>query len=113
MHHHCSKCVHPATADGGIRACASIHAEAGLRKFFLTTTIMWGILIGLEEMNHMIAYRRGSHSLAGAASLKYRMPAVGGTFSNHLDIAQWKEQQPDKLCGSCSNPDIRLRSKRN
>lgn len=54
----------------------------------------------------MIAYSRGSTSLAGAASLKSRMPAVRGAFCNHLDIAQWIEQQPDKLSVTGSTPVI-------
>ena len=36
----------------------------------------------------MIAYSRGSQYLAGAASLKYGVPAVIGAFGIHLDIAQ-------------------------
>lgn len=56
----------------------------------------------------MIAYSRGSNSLAGAASLKHRMPATIGTFRTHLDIAQWLEQQPDKLSVAGSTPVIRL-----
>ena len=38
----------------------------------------------------MIANSRGSQRLAGAASLRYRMPAVNGTFRLNLDIAQWQ-----------------------
>jgi hypothetical protein len=37
----------------------------------------------------MIAYSRGSQSLAGTASVRHRMPAVVGTFCT-LDIAQWQ-----------------------
>jgi hypothetical protein len=59
----------------------------------------------------MIAYSRGSQSLAGAASLKYRMPAVGRTFCTHLDIAHWLEQQPVKLWAAGSNPAIQPNSK--
>ncbi len=55
----------------------------------------------------MIAYSRGSKRLAGAAPLEYRMPAIGG-LCTHLDIAQWKEQQPDKLWAAGSIPAIRL-----
>ena len=47
----------------------------------------------------MIAYSRGSQSLAGAASLKHRMPAVIGTFRIQPDIAQWVEQQPVTAVG--------------
>ena len=54
----------------------------------------------------MIAYSRGSTRLAGAASLRNRMPALNGTFRSHLDIAQWSEQQPDKLSVAGSNPVI-------
>ena len=53
----------------------------------------------------MIAYRRGSKRLAGAASLKHRMPAVGDCFPL-LDIAQWVEQQPDKLWAAGSTPAL-------
>jgi hypothetical protein len=35
------------------------------------------------------------------------MPATLGAF-RHLDIAQWVEQQPDKLSVAGSNPVIRL-----
>ena len=38
----------------------------------------------------MIAYSRGSNRLAGAASLKNRMPVMIGTFRIHLDIAHWQ-----------------------
>ena len=54
----------------------------------------------------MIAYSRGSKRLAGAASLRNRMPAVSGAFCTHLDIAQWIEQQPDKLSVAGSTPVI-------
>jgi hypothetical protein len=48
----------------------------------------------------MIAYSRGSRPLAGAASLKHRMPAMI-SFGTHF--GQWLRQQPVKLPGS--NPD--------
>jgi hypothetical protein len=48
----------------------------------------------------MIAYSRGSQRLAGAASLKYGVPAIVGAFSCHLDIAHWLEQQPSEAVGS-------------
>ena len=51
----------------------------------------------------MIAYSRGSQSLAGTASLRNRVPAVMGTFTIHLDIAQW---QSNSLI-SC-RPRVRL-----
>ena len=35
----------------------------------------------------MIAYSRGSERLAGAASLKYGVPAIVGAFSFTVDIA--------------------------
>lgn len=54
----------------------------------------------------MIAYGRGSRCLAGAASLKYRVPAMTGSFRIHLDIAQWLEQQPDTLWVAGSNPVV-------
>ncbi len=41
----------------------------------------------------MIAYSRGSQTLAGAASLKNRMPATVGTFSIHSDVAQWQSNR--------------------
>ena len=52
----------------------------------------------------MIAKGRGSTCLAGAASLKYRVPVVG--CSHRLDIAQWTEQQPFKLWVAGSIPVI-------
>ena len=51
----------------------------------------------------MIANSRGFQSLAGAASLKYRMPAIVDTFPL-LDVAQMVEQQPGKLSVAGSNP---------
>ncbi len=54
----------------------------------------------------MIAYSRGSQSLAGAASLKNRMPAMVGTFRIHSDIAQLAEQQTDNLWAAGSTPVI-------
>jgi hypothetical protein len=53
----------------------------------------------------MIAYSRGSNSLAGAASLKNRMPAIVGAFI-HPDIAHWTEQQTDNLRAAGSIPAI-------
>jgi hypothetical protein len=38
----------------------------------------------------MIAYSRGSQRLAGAASLKHRMPAMVGALRIQSDIAQWQ-----------------------
>ena len=55
----------------------------------------------------MLAYSRGSNCLAGAAPLEHRVPATVGSFRSHLDIAQWVEQQPRKLCVAGSNPAIR------
>ena len=56
----------------------------------------------------MIAYSRGwlntNERLAGTASLRNRMPAIIGAFGDHLDIAQWVEQQPHKLSVVGSNP---------
>ena len=54
----------------------------------------------------MIAYSRGSNRLAGAASLKNRMPAIVGTFRVHPDIAQRVEQQTDNLRAAGSIPAI-------
>lgn len=53
----------------------------------------------------MIANSRGSQSLAGAASLKYRMPAVVDSFPL-LDVAQMAEQQPDTLSVAGSTPAL-------
>ena len=53
----------------------------------------------------MIAYSRGSQCLAGAASLRNRMPAMIRAFTHLTEIAQWIEQQPISCrCGfnSCS-----------
>ena len=55
----------------------------------------------------MIAYSRGSQSLAGAASLKYRMAAIGDRFPLP-DIAQKVEQQPEKLSVAGSNPALQM-----
>jgi hypothetical protein len=54
----------------------------------------------------MIAYSRGSNRLAGAASLKNRMPAIVGTFRIHPDIAHWTEQQTHNLRAAGSIPAI-------
>jgi hypothetical protein len=72
----------------------------------LTTTLEWIILIKLEVNKPMIAYSRGSQSLAGAASLKNRMPAMVGAFRIHPDIAQLAEQQIDNLWAAGSTPVI-------
>lgn len=55
----------------------------------------------------MLAYSRGSKRLAGAAPLEHRVPAIVGSFCSNLDIAQWVEQQPDKLSVAGSTPAIR------
>ena len=55
----------------------------------------------------MIAYGRGSQFLAGAASLKYRMPAVGDCFPL-VHIAHTVELQPDKLPVAGSTPALQL-----
>ena len=54
----------------------------------------------------MIAYSRGSQSLAGTASLRNRMPALMGTFCTLWDIAQRVEHQLFKLRVAGSNPAI-------
>jgi hypothetical protein len=54
----------------------------------------------------MIAYSRGSKRLAGAASLRYGVPAMVKAFSSNLDIAHRIEQQPDKLSAAGSIPAI-------
>lgn len=56
----------------------------------------------------MIAYSRGSNRLAGAASLKNRMPAIVGTFRIHPDIAQLVEQQTSNLRAAGPIPVIQL-----
>lgn len=56
----------------------------------------------------MLAYSRGSQRLAGAVPMGHRVPAANGSFRNHLDIAQWVEQQPDTLWVAGSNPAFRL-----
>jgi hypothetical protein len=60
----------------------------------------------LEVNKPMIAYSRGSNRLAGAASLKNRMPAIVGAFRIHPDIAHWTEQQTDNLRAAGSIPAI-------
>lgn len=55
----------------------------------------------------MITYSLGSKCLAGAAPLEHRVPVVVGFFGTHLDIAQWVEQQPEKLSAVGSTPTIR------
>ena len=59
----------------------------------------------------MIAYSRGSGCLAGAASLRYRMPAPIGFNQSHSDIAQWVEQQAEYLRVAGSNPAVSLSPK--
>ena len=54
----------------------------------------------------MITYSQGSKYLAGAAPLEHRVPVVVGSFCAHLDIAQWVEQQPEKLSVVGSTPTI-------
>ena len=54
----------------------------------------------------MIAYSRGSQCLAGAASLKHRIPAMIGAFCIHEDIAQRLEQQTHNLSAAGSTPVI-------
>jgi hypothetical protein len=54
----------------------------------------------------MIAYGRGSQRLAGAASLRNRIPAMIGTFRIHPDIAQMAEQQTQNLWAAGSTPVI-------
>ena len=48
----------------------------------------------------MIAYSRGSQYLAGAASLKYGVPAIVGSFSCHLDIAHLVRATASEAVGS-------------
>ena len=54
----------------------------------------------------MITYSQGSKYLAGAAPLEHRVPVVIGSFCTYLDIAQWAEQQPEKLSVVGSTPTI-------
>ena len=60
----------------------------------------------------MIAYSRGSNRLAGAASLKNRMPAIVGAFRVHPDKAQLTEQQADNLRATGSIPVIHTLSEK-
>lgn len=60
-------------------------------------------------MTQQIAYSAGSQSLAGAASLKHRVPASWGCFLNHLHIAQWIEHRTDNPRVAGSNPAMLLR----
>lgn len=55
----------------------------------------------------MIAYSRGSKRLAGAGSPSHRMPAVDRSFTHLSEIAQWVEQQPQKLSVAGSTPVLR------
>lgn len=48
----------------------------------------------------MTSYRRGSERLAGAASLKNRMPAVAGTFGCQTDIAHLVRATAPQAVGS-------------
>ena len=54
----------------------------------------------LEENIPMIAYGRGSKRLAGAASLKYGVPAIVGSFGFHLDIAHLARATACQAVGS-------------
>ena len=56
----------------------------------------------------MIAYRRGSQRLAGAASLKHRMPAFHWTPSATRGCSSMVEQQADNLSVAGSNPALQL-----
>lgn len=56
----------------------------------------------------MIAYSRGSKCLAGAASLRNRMPANRWSFASTRDSSM-VEQQPFKLWVAGSNPVLRQR----
>ncbi len=53
----------------------------------------------------MIANNRGSKRLVGAASLRYRMPAIFGSYSA-ADIAHRVEQQLLELSAAGSIPAI-------
>lgn len=54
----------------------------------------------------MIAYSRGSQTLAGAASLKLPHAGVTRAFCNQLNIAQSVEQQTRNLSVAGSIPAI-------
>ena len=58
-----------------------------------------------------IAYSRGSKRLAGAASLRHRMPAIEGDFHLDTEIAQWVEQQTCNLWVVGSNPAFSANTK--
>ena len=79
-----------------------------INEFFLDHHTCVGYPGKAGENDPMIAYSRGSRRLAGAASLKHRMPAMMGIFCTNLDIAQWIEQQPKKLSVAGSTPVIPL-----
>jgi hypothetical protein len=54
----------------------------------------------------MIAYSRGSQTLAGAASMKQPHAGVTRAFCNQLNIAQWVEQQTRNRSVAGSTPAI-------
>ncbi len=54
----------------------------------------------------MTAKNRGSQSLIGAASLRYRMPAVVWSFGIPSGYSSLEEHQPHKLLATGSNPVI-------
>ena len=90
----------------------------------------WVNIVEREDMTTMIAYSRGSQTLAGAASMKHRIPALTGSFCSigYSSVAEHQstrleaagsipvirpsgnssvvEQQPDKLWVAGSNPAI-------
>src|SRR5947207_2284773 len=70
-----------------------------LTKILLTTTTTWVILFSGGKQP-MIVYSRGSKNLAGATSLKNRMPATVGAFSPDKDIAHWLERTASQAVGS-------------
>jgi hypothetical protein len=72
----------------------------------LTTTPEWVNIFLLEENKLMIAYSRGSKRLAGAASLRYGVPAIVGAFSATRGYSSSEERQPFKLPAVGSIPAI-------
>ena len=72
-----------------------------IARNLLHTTFMWGMILW-EVNERMIAYSRGSERLAGAASLKYRVPAMIWSFRRACSLTE--ERQPVRLEATGSTP---------
>lgn len=72
----------------------------------LTPTSKWGNLIWLEKIMLTITYSRGSKLLAGAVSLKYRMPVLPDVLLLHRGYSSTVEQRIKVPLVSGSNPVI-------